>query len=95
MYPFSKERLLWVEARIFLLGRMISELTLRQSRYQSRPQYAQQHHTVMNAMVAEQLQLNIEKNCIEQYFEDQAQASEADMRRQAIQDIADGKTDGS
>lgn len=95
MYPFSKERQLWLEARIFLLGRMINELTARQSRYQTRPQYAAQHPTVMNAMIAEQLQLNIEKNCIEQYFEDQAQAAEADMRRQAIQDASDGKTDGS
>jgi hypothetical protein len=92
MYPISNERLLWLEARIFLLGRMINELTLRQARYQTRPQYAQQHHAVLNAMIAEQLQLNIEKNCIEQYFEDQAQAAEADMRRQEIQDRADGKS---
>lgn len=91
MYPISNERLSWLEGRIFLLGRMINELTARQARYQTRPQYAQQHPTVMNAMIAEQLQLNIEKNCIEQYFEDQAQASEADMRRQEIQDHSDGK----
>lgn len=56
---------------------MIQELTLRQSRYQSRPQYAQQHHNVMNTMVAEQLQLNIEKNCIEQYLEDERVSAEA------------------
>jgi hypothetical protein len=91
MYPISNERVQWLEARIFLLGRMIQELTLRQARYQTRPQYAQQHHVVMSTMIAEQLQLNIEKNCIEQYLEDQAQASEADMRRQAIQDASDGK----
>jgi hypothetical protein len=92
MYPISNERLLWLEARIFLLGRMINELTLRQARYQTRPQYAQQHHNVMSAMIAEQLQLNIEKNCIEAYNEEQAQAAEADMRRQEIQDRADGKS---
>ena len=88
MYPFSNERLLWIEARIFLLGRMIAELTLRQSRYQSRPQYAQQHHAVMSAMVAEQLQLNVEKNCIEQYFEEQAQAGQ----RQAVEDTSNKGT---
>jgi hypothetical protein len=74
MYPISNERVQWLEARIFLLGRMIQELTLRQARYQTRPQYAQQHHTVLNAMIAEQLQLNIEKNCIEQYLEDERAA---------------------
>jgi len=69
MYPISNERLSWLEARIFLLGRMINELTLRQSRYQVRPQYAAQHGNVMTAMIAEQLQLNIEKNSIEEYLE--------------------------
>lgn len=71
MYPISNERVSWLEARIFLLGRMIQELTLRQSRYQVRPQYAAQHGNVMAAMIAEQLQLNIEKNCIEEYLESQ------------------------
>lgn len=69
MYPISNERAHWVEARIFILGRMINELTARQSRYQTRPQFAAQHSVVMSAMVAEQLQLNIEKNCIDEYLE--------------------------
>ena len=77
MYPISKERVEWLEARIFVLGRMINELTARQARYQTRPQYAQQHPVVMNAMIAEQLQLNIEKNAIEEYLELEARADEA------------------
>jgi hypothetical protein len=80
MMPFSSERVRWIEARIFLLGRMIQELTLRQARYQTRPQYAQQHHRVMEAMIAEQLQLNIERNCIEEYFEEQRLKREAEVK---------------
>lgn len=83
MHPISNERVNWLDARIFLLGRMINELTLRQSRYQTRPQHAQQHSAVMTAMIAEQLQLNIEKNCIEEYLEGEALANE---RRQQIAD---------
>ena len=71
MYPISSERLSWVEARIFLLGRMIQELTLRQSRYQSNPRYGRLHPHVMDTMLAEQLQLNIERNAIEEYMESQ------------------------
>lgn len=76
MYPISNERTSFLEARIFLLGRMINELTRHQSRYQTRPQYAAQHGNVMTAMIAEQLQLNIEKNCIEEYLESEAAAKE-------------------
>lgn len=85
MYPISNERISWLEARIFLLGRMINELTRSQSRYQTRPTYAAQHSNVMSAMIAEQLQLNIEKNCIEDYLEGEAIANE---RRQAIEDAS-------
>ncbi len=77
MYPISKERVEFLEARIFLLGRMINELRGRQSRYQTRPEFAQQHPVVMHAMIAEQLQLNIERNCIEEYLEAEARADEA------------------
>lgn len=75
MYPISKERISWLEARIFILGRMINELTRSQSRYQTRPTYAAQHSNVMTSMIAEQLQLNIEKNCIEEYLASEAEAS--------------------
>lgn len=85
MYPISNERVNWLEARIFLLGRMINELTARQSRYQVRPQYAAQHSNVMTAMIAEQLQLNIEKNCIEEYLDDQ-RAAEVAKAQKAIDD---------
>lgn len=85
MYPISNERVQWLDARIFLLGRMINELTRSQSRYQTRPTYAAQHSNVMSAMIAEQLQLNIEKNCIEDYLEGEAIANE---RRQAIEDAS-------
>ncbi len=74
MYPISNERVSWLEARIFILGRMINELTRSQSRYQTRPTYAAQHGNVMMAMIAEQLQLNIEKNCIEEYLEGEREA---------------------
>lgn len=77
MYPISNERLQWVEARIFLLGRMIQELTIRQTRYQQNPSRAQVQPQVMNAMVAEQLQLSIERNCIEEYLEAEAKADQA------------------
>ena len=83
MYPISNERISWLEARIFILGRMINELTRSQSRYQTRPTYAAQHSHVMSTMIAEQLQLNIEKNCIEEYLQGEA---EANSRRQAIED---------
>ena len=91
MYPISNERVQWLEARIFLLGRMIQEFNLRQTRYQQNASRVQVHPQVMQAMVAEQLQLNIEKNCIEAYLEEQAQAAEADSRRQAIEDVNSGK----
>lgn len=71
MYPISNERLSWLEARIFLLGRMIQELTLRQARYQTNQRYGRLHPHVMDTMLAEQLQLNIEKNAIEEYLESQ------------------------
>jgi len=77
MYPISNERVNWIDARIFLLGRMINELTRSQSRYQTRPTYAAQHSNVMSAMIAEQLQLNIEKNCIEEYLADERAAQVA------------------
>ena len=82
MYPISNERISWLEARIFILGRMINELTRSQARYQTRPTYAAQHSHVMSAMIAEQLQLNIEKNCIEEYLKGEAEANE---QRQALQ----------
>lgn len=87
MEPISNERLEWLRQRIFLLGRMIQEFTLRQARYQSRPQFAANHPQVMQAMIAEQLQLNIEMNCIEEYLREQY---EADAHRQQIQDAFDG-----
>lgn len=77
MTPISYERRDWCEARIFLLGRMIRELTTRQTRYQSNPRYGRFHSPVMDAMLAEQLQLNIERNCIEEYLEGEARANEA------------------
>lgn len=76
MYPISNERISWLEARIFLLGRMIRELTSRQARYQMNQRYSSLHPQVMEAMYAEQLQLNIEKNCIEEYLEGEAAANE-------------------
>ena len=82
MYPISNERISWLEARIFILSRMINELTRNQSRYQTRPTYAAQHSHVMTSMIAEQLQLNIEKNCIEEYLKGEAEANE---QRQALQ----------
>jgi hypothetical protein len=84
MYPISQERVQWLEGRIFILGRMINELRLRQARYQTRPEYAAQHPIVMQELVAEQMKLNIEKNCIEEYL---AAESEANARRQAIEEI--------
>jgi hypothetical protein len=69
MYPISNERVSWLEARIFLLGRMIQELTLRQTRYQSNPRYGILHPDVMRNMLTEQLQLNIEKNALEEYLQ--------------------------
>lgn len=77
MYPFSKERLSWLEARIFLLGRMIQELTVRGTRYQRNSNHAQYHPTVMQNILTEQLQLNIEKNCIEEYLAGEQAAKEA------------------
>jgi len=68
MLPISNERLQWLEERRFLLGRMIQELTLRQSRYQTRPQWAALHGQVMQKMVVEQLQLNIEMNALAEYL---------------------------
>lgn len=76
MYPISNERLSWIEARIFLLGRMIQELTSRQTRYQANLRYGSLHPQVMEAMYTEQLQLNIERNCIEEYLEAEAVANE-------------------
>ncbi len=87
MYPISNERVSWLEARIFILGRMINELTRSQSRYQTRPTYAAQHSNVMSAMIAEQLQLNIEKNCIEEYLEGEAAA-----KQQRVQEAIDNGT---
>jgi hypothetical protein len=69
MYPISQERLNWIEARRFILGRMINELTARQTRYQT-PRAVPHHSSVMSSMIQEQLQLNIEANCIEEYLED-------------------------
>ncbi len=65
MQPISRDRVLWVEARRFLLGNMIRELTTRQSRYQTRPEWAALHGHVMQQMLAEQLQLSIEANTLE------------------------------
>lgn len=76
MLPISNERLQWIEERRFLLGRMIQELTLRQSRYQQRPQHAGMHGQVMQSMIAEQLQLSIEANALEEFLADQ-EASKA------------------
>ncbi len=84
MYPISSERLQWVEARIFLLGRMIQELTLRQTRYQTNPRYGRLHPHVMDTMLAEQLQLNIERNAIEDYLEGERQAAEQRERDAAL-----------
>lgn len=74
MYPISKERAKWVEARIFLLGRMINELTARQSRYATSQRHASYHGDVMATMISEQLQLQIEANCINNYLQEQEQA---------------------
>lgn len=74
MLPISKERLQWLEERRFLLGRMIQELTLRQSRYQTRPQHAALHGHVMQSMLAEQLQLSIETNALEEFLAEQEAA---------------------
>lgn len=73
MYPISRERLKWIEARRFLLGRMIQELTLRQSRYQQ-PRNVPHQHAVMESMIREQLQLTIEENAIDGYFEETERA---------------------
>ena len=75
MHPISNERVEWLEARIFLLGRMINELTHRQSRYQQNAHRVAVHPQVLQSMVAEQLQLNIEKNCIDEYLEAEAKAT--------------------
>lgn len=74
MYPISNERLSWVEARIFLLGRMISELTRNQSRYQSNQRYGALHPQVMQELYAEQLKLNIERNALTEYLEEEKAA---------------------
>lgn len=87
MHPLSQERLLWVEARIFTLGRMIQELTLRQSRYQQNQRYGRLHPHVMDTMLAEQLQLNIERNVIEEFLEAEREAKVA--RAQALLDAGD------
>ena len=75
MLPISNERLQWLEERRFLLGRMIQELTLRQSRYQTRPQHAAMHGQVMQSMLAEQLQLSIEMNALEEFLAEQVAAA--------------------
>ena len=77
MYPISNERLSWVEARIFLLGRMIQELSIHQSRYHSNPRYGALHPQVMQELYAEQLKLNIERNALEEYFSEQKAAQDA------------------
>ena len=68
MYPISNERLSWIEARRFLLGRMVQELTLRQSRYAGAPFQGVNHGSIMGKIREEQLLLNIEQNCIEEYL---------------------------
>ena len=69
MYPISEERLSWLEARIFLLGRMIQEIRLNSQRYQRSPNHGQVHPLVMQNMLAEQVQLNVERTCITEYLE--------------------------
>lgn len=64
MHPISKERQLWLDARIFILDRMIRELTSNQSRYQSSVSMRHAHPTTMAAIVNEHLQLVIEMNVL-------------------------------
>lgn len=66
--PLTKERLREIEARIFTLGLMVQELTLRQTRYQQNPRYGQLHPLVMQNILSEQLRLNIERNVTEEYL---------------------------
>ena len=77
MMPISRERVQWLDHRIFLLGRMIQELTLRQSRYLSNPRFASYHTRVMDNLLSEQLQLNIEKNSLVEYIEEQTAKADA------------------
>ena len=75
--PLTQERLQFVEERILVLGRMIRELTSRQTRYQQNPRVSGLHSVVVQEMYAEQLKLSIERNCLAEHLEAEARANEA------------------
>ena len=77
MYPISNERLTWIEARRFLLGRMVQELTVRQARYTGPPFQHVNHGLVMASLREEQLILNLEQNCIEEYLANESASAKA------------------
>ena len=64
--PISKDRLKFVIARLAILSDMIVELSTRPGRYHQNSFMVGMHATVISNIRAEQLQLLVEKNVLEE-----------------------------
>lgn len=69
MQPISKERLDWINARLFILNRMSLELSTKPNRYVSKIQWSELHSHARMTILSEELNLTIEKNTLFEYLD--------------------------